>query len=188
MTNHEWAELANCQRYDPDKLFVLGAQQHQSKWICQGCPVKQECLADALDNRIEWGVWGGLTERQRRALLRRHPHVTSWRQRFAAANAANRGPAPDGTEKLLEFIRARAEKGVWATPSLSLIRRAAPPDSPMHTKPHLLLGRLERSGHIKVFWDVPIRAIVVIGEISARQLKALNREYNRPGKRQNNAV
>jgi WhiB family redox-sensing transcriptional regulator len=41
--------------------------------------VRTECLADALDNRVEFGVWGGMTERERRALLRRRPTVTSWR-------------------------------------------------------------------------------------------------------------
>jgi WhiB family redox-sensing transcriptional regulator len=41
--------------------------------------VRTECLAEALDNRIEFGVWGGMTERERRALLRRRPDVTSWR-------------------------------------------------------------------------------------------------------------
>ncbi len=39
-----------------------------------------ECLADALDNGIEFGVWGGMTERERRALLRRRPDVKSWRE------------------------------------------------------------------------------------------------------------
>ena len=47
--------------------------------------VRYECLADALDNRIEFGVWGGMTERERRALLRRHPHVASWRKMFETA-------------------------------------------------------------------------------------------------------
>ena len=37
-----------------------------------------ECRADALDNRVEFGVWGGLTERQRRSVLRKNPHVTDW--------------------------------------------------------------------------------------------------------------
>ena len=41
-------------------------------------------LADALDNRVEFGVWGGMTERQRRALLKAHPEVTSWREYFEA--------------------------------------------------------------------------------------------------------
>jgi WhiB family redox-sensing transcriptional regulator len=40
--------------------------------------VRTECLADALDNRVEFGVWGGLTERERRSLLRRRPDVESW--------------------------------------------------------------------------------------------------------------
>jgi len=38
----------------------------------------QQCAADALDNQVEYGVWGGLTERQRRALLKEHPEVVSW--------------------------------------------------------------------------------------------------------------
>jgi WhiB family redox-sensing transcriptional regulator len=42
--------------------------------------VRTECLADALDNRVEFGVWGGMTERERRALLRRRPDVSSWRK------------------------------------------------------------------------------------------------------------
>ena len=43
-----------------------------------------ECGADALDNRVEFGVWGGMTERQRRALLKQHPEVISWAEFFAA--------------------------------------------------------------------------------------------------------
>lgn len=80
----DWPSLAACQDGDPDALFVQGAEQNIAKRICRNCPVKYECLADALDNRIEFGVWGGMTERERRALLRRHPGVTSWRKMFAA--------------------------------------------------------------------------------------------------------
>ena len=43
-----------------------------------GCPVRVECLAEALDNRINWGMWGGLTERERRKILRENPEVTGW--------------------------------------------------------------------------------------------------------------
>jgi WhiB family redox-sensing transcriptional regulator len=50
-----------------------------------GCPVRTECLADALDHRVEFGVWGGMTERERRALLRRRPDVMSWRSLLDAA-------------------------------------------------------------------------------------------------------
>ncbi|MET8816066.1 WhiB family transcriptional regulator, partial [Streptomyces sp. NPDC004549] len=46
-----------------------------------------ECLAYALDHRIEHGIWGAMTERERRALLRRRPLVTSWRSLLEAARA-----------------------------------------------------------------------------------------------------
>lgn len=81
----DWPSLAACRTGDPDALFVQGAEQNVAKRICRGCPVRYECLADALDNRIEFGVWGGMTERERRALLRRHPKVASWRRTFEAA-------------------------------------------------------------------------------------------------------
>src|SRR6478752_3325419 len=81
----DWPSLAACRTGDPDALFVQGAEQNVAKRICRGCPVRYECLADALDNRIEFGVWGGMTERERRALLRRHPQVVSWRRMFEAA-------------------------------------------------------------------------------------------------------
>src|SRR4029078_5563123 len=81
----DWPSLAACRNGDPDALFVQGAEQNVAKRICRSCPVRYECLADALDNRIEFGVWGGMTERERRALLRRHPHVASWRKMFEAA-------------------------------------------------------------------------------------------------------
>ncbi len=82
-----WAARAVCAKSDPDLLFVTGAAQREVAKLCSGCPVKTECLADALDNRIEFGVWGGMTERQRRALLKRAPEVTSWRQLLEDARA-----------------------------------------------------------------------------------------------------
>lgn len=75
----DWISQAACRTTGPDDLFVLGAAQNRAKAVCTGCPVRTECLGDALDNRIEFGVWGGMTERERRALLRRRPTVTSWR-------------------------------------------------------------------------------------------------------------
>ncbi len=79
MWTTDWTLYAACRSEDPDALFVQGAEQNRAKVICRGCPVRTECLADALDNRIEFGVWGGMTERERRALLRRRPNVKSWR-------------------------------------------------------------------------------------------------------------
>ena len=53
----DWPSMAACQSGDPDALFVQGAEQNVAKRICRSCPVRYECLADALDNRIEFGVW-----------------------------------------------------------------------------------------------------------------------------------
>lgn len=83
--NSEWATGAACNGTDPDELFVQGAAQNRAKMICMGCDVRTECLADALDNNVEFGVWGGMTERERRALLRRRPDVTSWKRILTAA-------------------------------------------------------------------------------------------------------
>lgn len=80
----EWVAKARCRSTDPDELFVRGAAQRKAALICRHCPVIAECAADALDNQIEFGVWGGMTERQRRALLKQHPEVESWAEFFAA--------------------------------------------------------------------------------------------------------
>ncbi len=81
----DWTTRAACKSTDPDELFVQGAAQNRAKIVCMGCPVRTECLSDALDNRVEFGGWGGMTERERRALLRRRPNVASWRQLLETA-------------------------------------------------------------------------------------------------------
>jgi WhiB family redox-sensing transcriptional regulator len=65
-------------------LFVSGFAQHAATQVCKRCPVIAECLADSLDNRTKYGVWGGMTEHQRRVLLKRRPEVRSWRALFEA--------------------------------------------------------------------------------------------------------
>ncbi|AZZ38658.1 WhiB family transcriptional regulator [Acidipropionibacterium jensenii] len=74
----EWTLLANCRGME-DALFPEGKEQRIARRICADCRVRARCLAEALDNRIEWGVWGGMTERERRRLLRERPDVSNWR-------------------------------------------------------------------------------------------------------------
>jgi hypothetical protein len=57
------------------------AERHRGRPRCRHCPVVAECLAYALGNQMEFGVWGGMTERQRRVLLKQHPEVAKF---FAA--------------------------------------------------------------------------------------------------------
>ena len=89
----EWAQHGACATDDPDALFVQGAAQQLAKQVCMGCPVIAECLADALDNHTEFGVWGGMTERERRALLKGRPEVPSWRALFEADRIRQERPA-----------------------------------------------------------------------------------------------
>jgi len=92
-TNNQssWRVNASCRDTDPDGLFVRGAEQNRAKTVCMGCPVRAECLAEALDGRINFGIWGGMTERQRRALLKEHPEVVSWTDFFDKRNARSIG-------------------------------------------------------------------------------------------------
>lgn len=73
----DWTSRAKCKDMR-DALFAEGAEQRRVKAVCQNCVVRLECLVEALDNRIEWGVWGGMTERERRTLLRQRGDVESW--------------------------------------------------------------------------------------------------------------
>ncbi|MFE1452957.1 WhiB family transcriptional regulator [Streptomyces olivaceoviridis] len=88
----DWVDQGLC-RAQPDRMFAEGAAQNEAKAVCAACPVRLDCLAYALDHREEYGVWGAMTERERRALLRRRPAVTSWAEIFRAA-AAHPDPAP----------------------------------------------------------------------------------------------
>lgn len=65
----DWTKRARCSTADPDVFYTRGTQR--AKRVCGLCPVKDECLQDALDRDEEFGIWGGLTERERRKLKRR---------------------------------------------------------------------------------------------------------------------
>lgn len=78
--DQHWTAYGACGGAAPDDLFVEGAAQRAAREVCAGCQVRMECLIDSLDHRILFGVWGGMTERERRALLRRYPDVVSWRE------------------------------------------------------------------------------------------------------------
>ncbi|WP_406510485.1 WhiB family transcriptional regulator [Streptomyces sp. NBC_00212] len=91
----DWRTRAACGGADLEELFGEAAQQHRAKAVCEGCAGQLECLVEALDHRIEFGVWGGMTDRERRALLRRRPTVTSWRSLLETARSEHqRKPAP----------------------------------------------------------------------------------------------
>jgi WhiB family redox-sensing transcriptional regulator len=68
----EWMASGNCASEPPSRFFPSdGVGVEVARRICATCPVKDECLEHALVNRIDHGVWGGTSERERRRILKR---------------------------------------------------------------------------------------------------------------------
>ena len=69
---HEWMARGLCTAIPPSTFFPSdGAGVEAARKICADCPVRAECLEHALVNRIDHGVWGGCSERERRRILKR---------------------------------------------------------------------------------------------------------------------
>ena len=66
-----WQDRALCAQTDPEAFFPeKGGSTREAKKICTGCEVKAECLEYALANDERLGIWGGLSERERRRIKR----------------------------------------------------------------------------------------------------------------------
>jgi WhiB family redox-sensing transcriptional regulator len=75
----DWRAYAACADYDPDLFFAPGALEHKlAKKVCRRCPVRSQCLTYAMDEPVDHGIWGGLTERERRR-YRRKAGSGDWR-------------------------------------------------------------------------------------------------------------
>jgi WhiB family redox-sensing transcriptional regulator len=68
----DWQERALCAQTDPEAFFPeKGGSTREAKRICLGCDVRSECLEYALAHDERFGIWGGLSERERRKLKKR---------------------------------------------------------------------------------------------------------------------
>lgn len=73
----DWRHNAACRAEDPDLFFPIGntglalLQIEEAKAVCRRCPVMEQCLQWALESGQDFGVWGGLSEDERRAMKRR---------------------------------------------------------------------------------------------------------------------
>jgi len=71
MSTHHWRQYARCLGADPDLFYPSGDDPAEAaKAICRVCPVREPCLEHAITAREKQGVWGGLTEKERRRLVR----------------------------------------------------------------------------------------------------------------------
>ena len=67
-----WQERALCAQTDPESFFPeKGGSTREAKRVCLSCEVRSECLDYALNNDERFGIWGGLSERERRRLKKR---------------------------------------------------------------------------------------------------------------------
>jgi WhiB family transcriptional regulator, redox-sensing transcriptional regulator len=77
-SNMDWRHRAICRDEDPELFFPVGTsgpallQIAEAKSVCRRCPVVSECLTWALESGQDAGVWGGMSEDERRALKRRN--------------------------------------------------------------------------------------------------------------------
>ena len=91
-----WRQFAACQSADPELFFPVPApgadlrQVEAAKAICAGCPVRGQCLALATVTRREHGVWGGLTEEERRTPGSGQSPAAQGRRRTSRRRAAAR--------------------------------------------------------------------------------------------------
>lgn len=73
----DWRHRALCRDEDPELFFPVGnsgpalLQIEEAKAVCMRCPVREQCLEFALASGQDAGVWGGLSEDERRSLKRR---------------------------------------------------------------------------------------------------------------------
>lgn len=69
--DQQWMHDAKCLDADPEAFFPeKGGSTREAKRICSACPVREECLEYALANDERFGIWGGLSERERRRAKR----------------------------------------------------------------------------------------------------------------------
>ncbi len=67
-----WQDRALCAQTDPEAFFPeKGGSTREAKRVCVGCEVRMECLEYALAHDERFGIWGGMSERERRKLKRR---------------------------------------------------------------------------------------------------------------------
>lgn len=74
MTGCDWQAKALCRQVDVGDAFFpeKGGSTREAKRVCMSCEVRVECLEYANDNSERFGIWGGLSERERRRLHLRH--------------------------------------------------------------------------------------------------------------------
>jgi WhiB family redox-sensing transcriptional regulator len=123
--NLDWRQRGACRDEDPELFHPVGtsgpavAQLEEAKMVCGWCPVRQECLDDAMRIGVEYGVYGGMSETERRELRSRDARPGEKRKRIpptrpqcgseagAAAHRRRKEPLCDHCRREATWARAR---------------------------------------------------------------------------------
>lgn len=119
----DWRDTSSCRKEDPELFFPKGDDGPwllaiaQAKNVCRSCPVADACLAFAFDQNIGHGIYGGLTDNERRSLRRSITRGNTKPEAAAAKAEAARRPEPTTPRSLAEYftLNTRAQDGhlVW---------------------------------------------------------------------------
>lgn len=109
-----WQDYAVCKETDPEAFFPeKGGSTKEAKRVCMGCPVQDSCLQYALDNEERFGVWGGLSERERRSIKRgRTPRPRRTHVAAAAADTEAGDRLLHPKERRLQILREAEANGI----------------------------------------------------------------------------
>lgn len=109
-----WRDRAACLGMDTELFFPLpgrySTEAEFAKSICKNCPVKDDCLRFALENRENYGIFGGLTQEERGRLLRRHPRA--WGQHVKDAVRRMNAQGYSDSE-IAETLALPSRAAVW---------------------------------------------------------------------------
>lgn len=132
MTEMDWRHRAACRDEDGELFFPVGVsgpallQVAEAKTVCRRCPVVSVCLGYALDNHIEFGLYGGMSEQERAALQRRNARTRA--KAAAEVSAPVEKPVP-----------VRVDGQLMAAPP-TLLDRQYQDRQPCETRQHALLS------------------------------------------------
>ena len=109
-----WRDAAACTATDPELFFPIGtsgpalAQTAKALQICRGCPARHACLEWAIQTGADFGIWGGLTEDERRALQRRRRR-TGRAATDSTQKAADRDRSLRALDAAINHVRANSQ-------------------------------------------------------------------------------
>ena len=138
--DRSWQDEANCLGVDPDLFFPeRGASTREAKEVCRGCVVREDCLEYALANGEKFGIWGGMSERERRRIRRQRAQAA----RRPAVGLSDR-PGLAGGPSRASIVRSASRQSSSAQRAGGIASSTASGTRPTSSAPATGAGRPPR--------------------------------------------